>query len=510
MSQWLTQRAEFYRVMIEQGITSLQEIEAAFPLGYNVPQAKIEKWFGNLLKVPKDFSGFHRYVNRFKLGADPEFIFQGDISSENEDGEIRNHPLRVDAQAVHLKQGLAFGADNNGRLAELRPYPSRSALGVCASILVTLRWLAVLNPTLLKLQWISGAYLYDDGIGGHVHFGSKRPNRKEEILALDSVEELLVGLNTFPVQEVRARRGGDRHGNAPYGLKGDYRLQTHGYEYRTWPSWLDSPELAFLTITLSKLAVQDPSLLKYRASRTIGRKYQQIRNLLAYYKDTDDDARLALLLVSRRFPRHIGGDFKVRWGLGKVEATRPSEVKIVPPCIKPEAEDIQELFQALFTDTPLSFRMPKLNWSPISAPTGYEMLIDTTNTIHQKGLGEMIWDVCGSKNYLFHIEGAGPGGPGVSIPRALYERLPKTARNNRWVEPYSDGKKSAIYISATLREDPRVASKIRNWLLNGAFPLWRVKDVTADSLAQWKAYVQEPVKKHKFFGTIIYSDQGEK
>src|SRR5581483_4609146 len=61
-------------------------------------------------------------------------------------------------------------------------------------------------------------------------------------------------------REMAERRGGDRLGQH-YGMPGDFRLQTHGYEYRTFPSWLDSPALAFISITLAKLCVHCPGLV---------------------------------------------------------------------------------------------------------------------------------------------------------------------------------------------------------------------------------------------------------
>src|SRR5579863_4130760 len=124
MSQWLKQRNEFYKVMITQGITRLEELTEAFPLGYSVPQERIEKWFCRLLKSPKGFSEQRRYVNRFKIGADPEFIFQTELKATDEYDKIISKSVRVDASQLKLRQGLAFGADNNGRLTEIRPYPS--------------------------------------------------------------------------------------------------------------------------------------------------------------------------------------------------------------------------------------------------------------------------------------------------------------------------------------------------------------------------------------------------
>ena len=510
MSQWLNQRNEFYRVMVTQGITQLEEVTQAFPLGYNIPQEKIEKWFSRLLKTPKEFSNQRRYVNRFKIGADPEFIFQGEVQVPNEIDSRRppmSKLLRVDAQALKLRQGPAFGADNNGRLAEIRPHPSRSALEVVASILSTFRWMAILYPNTLKLQWVSGAYLHDDGIGGHVHFGRKRPNRKAEIVALDTVSDLLLALNVFPNAEVRRRRQGDPHGNHPYGLNGDFRLQTHGYEYRTWPSWLDSPELAFVTLTLSKLAVHDPKLLEYRLAKDLNQRFQQVRNLLAYYKDVDDDARLALLVVQRRFPRHQGGDFKARWGLHKISTIPDTKhIRIVPPSIPSDQLQDEEVFRSLYLDEPLGYRYSEPTWNPIAPPSGFEMCIDYVNTIHQKGLGEMIWDFAYSKDYPIVFVGSGNGGPSVTLGKSLWNELPESERNLKWIALYSDAKPNTIYINQSCRENPRSFAKVREWLTRGYLPLWQVNKIQPSSFQQWKDHAKPAVKEPKYQGKILFTD----
>ena len=197
------QKLAFYKLAIETGISDPMEIKQVLPLGSSVGRGVLEKWLRQLQATPKKFAPSRRYVNRFKLGADPEFVF---VTNDAKYGQ-----QRVDARGLNLAQGPAFGADNNGRLAEIRTYPSRSALGVVASILTTLRWMNVLTPQVQKCEWQAGAFLWEDGIGGHVHFGRKRPFREREIKALDAVEAGLLGLGVFPSEQIKLRRRGDAH-----------------------------------------------------------------------------------------------------------------------------------------------------------------------------------------------------------------------------------------------------------------------------------------------------------
>jgi hypothetical protein len=487
------QHEAFKKLMIQQGISRLEQLNQALPFGCSVPQPKIDKWFNRLQEVPSHFGAQKRYVNRFKLGADPEFIFV------NKTGE------RHDARLLRLAQGLAFGMDNNGRLTEIRPYPSRSALNVTASILAALRWMVLLYPATLNYYWMCGAFLLGDGLGGHVHFGRKRPGRELEVKALDAIEEELVAARVYPYAEVIARRAGDLH-HQYYGQLGDIRKQMHGYEYRTFPSWLDSPELAFLTITLAKLAVHNPTLAQgYAPLESVGRRFQRIRNLLAYYKDIDDDARLALQMTSKHFPIHMGGDFKERWGIG-AGLCGVKGISYIPSCIKPDAKDIQEMFDYLSGALPLTCRVPTPTWVPLAPPNGYHMVISTTQTWGAKGLGELIADLCTYNGNLYPIVNSKEMKKGVffSIPRKMADTLP-----NGWQR--FCGNKIAVHnhdqyiISSEKSRETATFSECRRLLLETVFPYWKISEVKADSSDQWKSTLRKDQKK-KFAGTVLVAD----
>src|SRR5271166_3954276 len=107
--RYLEQHEAFLKLAIQQGLSNLDQINQALPLGCVVPSHMMQRWVNRLLALPKGFAGQRRYVNRFKLGADPEFVFL-------------HNGVRINAQNLGLSQGLAYGMDNNGRLTEIRPY----------------------------------------------------------------------------------------------------------------------------------------------------------------------------------------------------------------------------------------------------------------------------------------------------------------------------------------------------------------------------------------------------
>ena len=488
MSKWIEQREAFYKIAIARGMTKPEELKEAFPLGTEVPRERLTRWLARLTEVPKDFASQRRYVNRFKVGADPEFTFIA-----------RGTTSRKDAQAFSLKQGPAFGADNNGRLAEIRPHPSRSVVEVCASVLATLRWMAILHPQTTSYEWHAGAWSVEDGLGGHVHFGRKRPNRAREIAALDSIEETMLDLGLFDAVQQETRRGGDSH-HQLYGRLGDFRLQAHGYEYRTFPSWLDSPELAFLTMTLAKLGVHDPSFVwPYKKGAN---NNNRLVNFLSYYKNSDDDARLAsAMLKGRVFGR--GGDFKPRWGisvLGMIGGQRPS---VVPLSIKPSKEDTAEMFEYLLNQTPLKMRIPTPTWEPINPPRGYRMVIDSSQTIQRKGIGELCWDICCSEQMMLSIARENVPGHNRRRPVAIWRDLGRSIPNNIFAKHGIS--QEIIFIHPESLDQGR-SGAIRQLLLSGALPLWRVKDVQPNSWDQWKAHGFLPKKKNLYCGEVIYGD----
>lgn len=487
----------FKKLAIQQGICQLEQLNEALPFGCTVSPTRIDKWMNRLLELPTDFAPQRRYVNRFKLGADPEFIFVD-----------RNQGVRIDARNLGLCQGLAYGMDNNGRLTEIRPYPSRSALEVTASILATLRWLALLMPATMQYDWVCGAFLQGDGLGGHVHFGRKRPGRDFEVKALDTLDDELMAVGAYPIKEVLARRAGDGH-NQKYGLHGDIRKQIHGYEYRTFPSWLDSPELAFLTLTLSKLVVQNPALAQgYIPLMGVDRHFQRLRNLLSYYKDSDDDARLALSMILRKFPVHLGGDFRKRWGIEPIIATTPVKITFVPSSIKPSEDDKSELFEYFMGKRQLQLRVMTATWSPLAPPDGYEMAISKTNTYGAKGLGELLWDVCVSNQFNYPVMNTKEYREGIffGIPRKLANTLPKGWQKFCGGKVVVNGHDHYILSNEKSRETKTFA-ECRRLLLETIFPFWRISEVKPDSYQQWKQTLNPRKPKSRWAGEMLHGEK---
>lgn len=367
-----------------------------------------ERWtkkFLEVLALP-EVPQIPRLINAFKVGADPEFVF-ADL----------DRGIRVDAEQFRLKTGIAFGADMNGRLVELRPRASRFALHVLSSILEELRWLSVYNRDTMAYAWRAGAFLYKDGVGGHVHLGRKKglkpvrawadyfnaqhgrhrreeevvvkPEQPEELRRMDLIFYALTELGVYNKAQVEARQAGDQHGQR-YGMFGDVRMQAHGYEYRAYPSWLDHPLSAYLALVLTKLAAYDPEVLPNpnRPPRNTEFCLRLIKNFLAYYKGRDDDAALAYAALNRHgLPVYSGDDFKTRWGISY--AGRHTIPRYIPDVIKGDPATTQELFEFLQHGTAIPPSAPRQTWNG-SIPNSHKCCLDAiSSTRGQKGLGEL-------------------------------------------------------------------------------------------------------------------------
>lgn len=447
------------------------------------------------LSSPSAFSLQGRHLNHFCVGSDPEFCFV--------DAATRNRP---DAHVLGLHVGLAAGCDQNQRLAELRPWPSVSVVAHVAGILTALRWMWRVHYTHVSaFLWRAGAYFSGDGMGGHVHFGRKRPTRTEEVAALDGLARVFRSSGLFPNREWDRRIAGDRIGQH-YGRPGDFRPQKHGYEYRSLPSWLQSPTMAFIAITLSKLAVLDPEITtSWAGDNTKEHAHFLLRGLAKLYKGRDDDAYILyhLLTVNGDAVFNVihDADFAPAWGFNRSEkGDKKEENYILPASIQPSADEIDEIRSHLLFGMPLTFRkyppsfrteLPGsdyLSWLPghvaVGTRSGFGDLIHDLITDTREPI---MWDYANDDRFYVH-------GPIVNRwtdkDKALLEEFYPgvSIQSNR-------EKITRIVVPRSLCQAQTISGFKVILLRSGLFPIWTVSEVKAGSLEEWYAeHKQQPEK----------------
>lgn len=175
----------------------------------------------------------------FTMGADPEF---GIFSRTNDIN------IEIDDDCSE------FGLDGNGTTYELRPTPSKNPLEIVSNIhtIFTNKINEEENEGILNYHWVAGSFYNGYTFGGHIHFGIK-----ENIIRSHEASKILddyLGLSCILLEN--RRQGLSRRRNG-YGLKSDYRNNSHGFEYRVCSSWLTSPYVAAGLLCLGKTVMYE-------------------------------------------------------------------------------------------------------------------------------------------------------------------------------------------------------------------------------------------------------------
>lgn len=421
-----------------------------------------------------------RCVNDFMLGGDPEFAFSY---------------LREARVAAHLWPGLAFGADQNGRLGELRLAPSHSVLDLVAGARKSLKWLRVSQAAggmdfeivTLPIVYFRGADRWD-GIGGHIHFGRKssEERRKRELDALDGLYRALVRGKVWLQDECDARTA-----RARYGRFGDSRLQKHGFEYRSFPSWLGNPWKMFLVITLAKLTVYNPELPEWDRGEDL---VQKIRLFLGYYQGMDDDARLAKKLLGiYGLPIEDHGETFKAWGLDQKlmmkDLLEVGRIRVWPTMFEVSRLDKLEAFEMLLNQRRFRFEVPEVDWEPIEVSEAYQMAYESSSVYRVSGIGDLCCDTVVWKKKPLGIYASHDNGIWVST--GLVGELAKGWReefSKIGFEGYSYPEGSwKIQVGENIRNSPYRLQKLKELLTGGMFPIWKVKEVKKDSWKKWES-----------------------
>jgi len=155
------------------------------------------------------------------------------------------------------------GSDHGGSVGELRP-TFGSPKQVVEHIRAQMAWIKASYP---DIQIIAGGGRgYGHSIGGHIHIGgiklqgsyssfTRQRNRNMRALQIDSMNpehKLIYALDFFIGRRMKKVQGGQRGGSGNYGAPSDIESKTHGFEYRTPPSWLTDPTLAESTLVVAQ------------------------------------------------------------------------------------------------------------------------------------------------------------------------------------------------------------------------------------------------------------------
>ena len=508
MSEWQDTKREFHRAILATGAWSLTHFPPEYtPLLNLIGPKRAERWLARFYEAPHlHVEAPRRLLNHFKVGADPELYF----------ADHANRPLH--ASGFNFLAGRAFGADNNGRLAELRAFPSRSALHVVTSLWMSLAWMQAWFSeqrnkvfSTVPSKWLSGPALFEDGLGGHVHVGRRRDNVSRQVGALDTLCQALYTAGTYDESQLRARR------QAGYGNFSDTRPQRHGWEYRTFPTWLNTPRFAHLVLTLAKLAVLDPSALQ-SVSKNASIARRQLVSFLARYRGRDDDAALALAALQPlsekgpTWPTCNSDDIRPAWGISSSLAVTKMPTYL-PELIRPSSMQVKAMFQHISggaTLRPNEHMQP--TWKPTNVPVGYRLLWNNTVTLRAPGTGELAGDFVFPSNFNIQLGGnenrdkrldlfLPTGQEATPSWKAAMLRAGWRVRFERHGTPTF-----RLHIHRNFLT-PKTIGEQEKFLASGLLPLFHALEAPADATAASKQWLERNTtspRSSKMRGKILY------
>jgi hypothetical protein len=173
------------------------------------------------------------------LGTDLEFALRNEKGQLVPASRFMSKHGRVGHDAIWLRNNR-----NQYPLVELRPRPTTDPKELLRNIYKTMG-LAVRKIKDRSLAWMAGALPFPQyPLGGHIHLSNIWKNHFL-IRALDHYLTLPLML----IEDTHSSRRRPKYGNL-----GDVRDQFHGgFEYRTPPSWIVSPQIAQSVLLLVKI-----------------------------------------------------------------------------------------------------------------------------------------------------------------------------------------------------------------------------------------------------------------
>lgn len=486
--EFADEKRRLYHLAVEQGLDNAHD----FSQYTCAPKYLVNKWVKHFFRPPEpmEFPKVPKLVNKFPLGADPEFAF------------LDSGGRYCHAETLGMNTILPFGCDMAGRQAELRAHSSRFALEVVASLVDALRWIPQFYPT-TALQWVAMPYVANDGCGGHVHFGRKRPNRQQEVDILNKAMFLLVHTGTLD--------NSARQQNTKFGRFSDIRLQSHGYEFRSFPTWMYSPWGAYFVLVISKLMLHHGVAFKPIPEKA---KWQLV-NLLRLYRSIDDDAAIVLAAWHKLSPPVADETcFRARWGVEQQKEgipLKPMNSLYFPLSLKPEPRTCVELFESLTAGLPLQKRAPVPMWEPFQLGRDFQSVRVQPHVFEIPNIAQGLV----SKYYTVRIEFSNQ--PNTLVFSGSIARLDEIAIRHAFSSLdvrliFVEGNNRSLYLEIavpkSITEERESVKQVRRILADTQlFPICKGEDIYIADWVKWDSPLD--MKPEKFYGKIIASVKGQ-
>lgn len=252
------------------------------------------------------------------LGADVECVLRHTSGKYDLASRYFSKKGKIGYDAIWLR-----GNRNKHPLVEFRPAPSKNPKDIYTQLYRSLK-AAVAKVNNSKIVWLAGGKpLKGYPIGGHIHFSQVHLDASL-LRALDNY--ITLPLSLMESKESLSRR-------PKYGFLGDYREQFHGgFEYRTPPSWMVTPEITRGVLSIAKVVANDYKTLNWLPlnSYEVQKEFYQGNREALYptasaildqlkgcpsYKNEQKDIDSFFKLLDKRFVWNEYQDIRKAWRL---------------------------------------------------------------------------------------------------------------------------------------------------------------------------------------------------
>jgi len=250
------------------------------------------------------------------IGADPEFLLVGP------DGRVVSASRYFSRDGAAGSDALRVSGQLRCPVAELRPDPAVDPDGLMRGIRGLLRRAEALTAAAGRpLRWLAGGMPVPGfALGGHLHLSI--PPSARLLRVLDSC----VALPLAAAEDARAVKRRPR-----YGALGDFRVKSHGFEYRTPPSWLVSPLAAQAAFAIALLAARHTAELAMltglpgETPDAMARRVHDAMRRVSGYAVYRRWIAPFFAALERGAVWREDADFRPKWGLAAREADRDDD-----------------------------------------------------------------------------------------------------------------------------------------------------------------------------------------
>jgi hypothetical protein len=293
-----------------------------------------------------------------------------------------------------------------------------------------------------------------------------------------------------------------RRRSGRYGSASDVRPQVFGWEYRTMPTWIGSPEIAFIVLTLAKFTVLDPAGLEPEWTRaTDNPTYAKglVDRVARYYADRDSDAALLVNILKSRngliSKTDSTADIREAWGIKPTKPYVERGLRMKPTAVA-DQDLVLQMRDRLLGKTKVvdaTKQAERCLWKCEKTMFPSADLVPNFSGTYRSKLCEVLVEAVSPKELSIYVDSDGNSRYVINVnvwSKTDAERVESKLKElnfNEVVRVSYDrdtGYDYSIHVNEEVLHDPAHLNKVKKILLSGALPIAHYSASAA--LAEWR------------------------